>query len=73
MSESIKLAICIATYNRGKFIGEILDAILSQIQPGVELIVVVGASPDNTPEVMEQYSSRYPEILNCRELIGTEY
>lgn len=62
-----KLSICIATYNRGKFIGETLDSILSQMQPGVELIVVDGASPDNTPEVMAQYLSRYPEIGYYRE------
>lgn len=61
------LSICIATYNRGKFIGETLDSILSQMQPGVELIVVDGASPDNTPEVMAQYLSRYPEIGYYRE------
>lgn len=62
-----KLSICIATYNRGKFIGETLDSILSQMLPGVELVVVDGASPDNTPEVMAQYLLRYPEIRYFRE------
>ena len=62
-----KLSICIATYNRGSFIGETLDSILAQMVPGVELLVVDGASPDNTPEVMKQYLSRYPEILYYRE------
>ena len=66
-THSIKLSICIATYTRGKFIGETLDSILSQMQPGVELIVVDGASPDNTPEVMAQYLSHYPEIRYYRE------
>jgi abequosyltransferase len=62
------LSICIATYNRGKFIGETLDSILSQMQPGIELVIVDGASPDNTPEVMAQYLPRYPEIHYYREL-----
>lgn len=61
------LSICIATYSRAKFIGETLDYILSQMRPGVELVVVDGASPDNTPEVMAQYISRYPEIRYYRE------
>lgn len=65
--ESIKLSICIATYNRGKFIGETLDSILSQMQPGVELVIVDGASPDNTSEVMAQYLLRRPEIRYFRE------
>lgn len=62
-----KLSICMATYNRGRFIGETLDSILNQIVPGVELVIVDGASPDNTPEVMAQYLLRYPEIRYFRE------
>lgn len=62
-----KLSICIATYNRGKFIGETLDSILGQMVPGVELVIVDGASPDNTPEVMAQFLLRYPEIRYIRE------
>ena len=67
MSETIKLSICLATYNRGKFIGETLDSILSQMHSGIELIVVDGASPDNTPEIMAQYVLRYPQIRYYRE------
>ena len=35
--------------------------------PSVELVVVDGASPDNTPEVMAQYLLRYPQIRYFRE------
>ena len=42
-----KLSICMATYNRGKFIGLTLDSIMSQMRSDVELIVVDGASPDD--------------------------
>lgn len=62
-----KLSICISTYNRGRFIGETLDSILHQMEDGVEIIVVDGASPDNTSEVMSGYLSRYPHIRYCRE------
>lgn len=62
-----KLSICIATYNRGKFISETLDSILSQMPSGVELVVVDGASPDKTPEVMAEYLLRKPEIRYFRE------
>lgn len=67
MSNAVKLSICIATYNRGKLISQTLDSILSQMQPGVELIVVDGASPDDTPKVMEQYLARHSEIHYYRE------
>jgi glycosyltransferase involved in cell wall biosynthesis len=62
-----KLSICIATYNRGQFIGATLDSILDQIERGVEIIVVDGASPDNTQEVMAEYLSRHPGIRYYRE------
>ena len=63
----IELSICIATYNRGRYISETLDSILDQIEPGVELIVVDGASCDNTPVILAEYQSRYPEISYYRE------
>lgn len=68
---SKKLSICMATFNRGKFIAETLDSILGQMVPSVELVVVDGASPDNTPEVMAQYLLLYPEIRYYREQINS--
>jgi glycosyltransferase involved in cell wall biosynthesis len=52
----MKLSICIATYKRAKFIGETLRSVLDQLEPGVEVVVVDGASPDETPEVVHQYA-----------------
>ncbi len=66
-----KLSICIATYNRGKFISETIDSILLQLSSEVELIVVDGASPDNTKEVMERYLLNYPEIRYYREQVNS--
>jgi glycosyltransferase involved in cell wall biosynthesis len=63
----VKLSICISTYNRGAFIGETVDSIIAQLEPDVELIVVDGASPDNTPDVMGKYLLRHPEIRYFRE------
>jgi abequosyltransferase len=61
------LSICIATYNRGNFIAETLDSILAQMASGIEVLVVDGASPDNTPDVMQRYLSHHPEIRYYRE------
>lgn len=62
-----KLSICIATYNRGKFIGATLESILAQTDDNVEIIVVDGASPDNTQEVIEPYLSQHPNLHYYRE------
>jgi len=67
MAHSTKLSICIATFNRGAFIAQTLDSILSQMQPSVEIIVVDGASPDNTQDVMNIYSTKFPIVRYFRE------
>ncbi|MDI1270362.1 MAG: glycosyltransferase family 2 protein [Polaromonas sp.] len=66
-----ELSICIATLNRARFIGKTLDSIVDQIEDGVQLVIVDGASPDNTAEVMAQYCARYPQIVYRRELTNS--
>jgi len=63
----MQLTICIATYNRGAFIGETLDSIIPQLRPGVEVVIVDGASPDNTAGVLASYLERSPAIRYFRE------
>jgi len=68
---SVKLSICIATYNRGLFIAETLDSILMQMTDEVELVVVDGASPDNTQDVMAEYMKKHPAIRYYREEVNS--
>ena len=50
-----RLSICIATYNRASCIGETLRSIIPQITEEVEIVVVDGASTDNTCNVVKSY------------------
>jgi abequosyltransferase len=68
-----KLSICIGTYNRANFIGETLDSMLVQLEPGVEIVIVDNASSDNTSKVIAQYSSRHPEIHYFRKQENTGF
>ncbi|MFZ5567202.1 MAG: glycosyltransferase family 2 protein [Pseudomonadota bacterium] len=61
------LSICIATYNRARFIGETLSSILDQLPNDVELVVVDGASPDNTEEMVRPYVERCASFRYFRE------
>ncbi|HEY6952593.1 MAG TPA: glycosyltransferase family 2 protein [Bacteroidota bacterium] len=58
----LRLSICIATYNRAAFIARTLESIIPQLVSGVELLVVDGASTDNTQEVVKHYAQK------CRRL-----
>jgi abequosyltransferase len=60
------LSICIATYNRAGYIGETLDSIIPQLDDDVELLVVDGASTDNTEDVLRKYIQKEPQIRYIR-------
>ena len=60
------LSICIATYNRAGFIGQTLDSISSQLDDDVELLVVDGASTDNTEDVVGQFTQKDSRIRYVR-------
>jgi abequosyltransferase len=58
----ISLSICIPTYNFGKFIGETLESIVCQLTDGVEIVVLDGASTDNTPDIVSQFQANCPNL-----------
>jgi abequosyltransferase len=60
------LSICIATLNRAAFIGETLDTIVGQLQPGTELVIVDGASTDGTDAVVAPYVAIDPRVRYVR-------
>jgi abequosyltransferase len=66
MDFMIKLSICIATLNRGALIGQTLDSIVSQLTEQVEIVIVDGASTDNTEAVVLSYRQRYANVLYTR-------
>jgi abequosyltransferase len=60
--------VCIPVYNFGPFIGQTLDSILSQsgLDDEVEVLVVDGASTDNTREVIAAYKNQWPALQYIR-------
>ena len=64
---SITLSICMATFKRAAFIGETLESIISQATDEVEIVVVDGASPDETEQVVRQYELRFPRLRYFRQ------
>lgn len=60
------LSICIATYNRAGFIGETLESIIPQLENDVELLIVDGASADNTEAIVQKYAHQVENIKYIR-------
>lgn len=62
----MRLSICIPVYNFGEYIGETLDSIINQMVDEIEIVIVDGASTDNTPEVVRGFQEKYPGINYVR-------
>jgi abequosyltransferase len=62
LDASIKLSICIPTYNFGDFIGATLDSVLQQVADGVEVVILDGGSTDQTPAVVCALQERFPAL-----------
>jgi len=63
----VTLSICMATRNRGAFIGATLESIVWQATEQVEIIILDGASTDNTEEVVRRYQERFPRLHYSRQ------
>ena len=61
------LSICLATYNRCAYIGQTLEAILDRFPEGVEVVIVDGASSDNTARVIKPFTRRNAAVRSLRE------
>lgn len=61
-----RLSICLPVYNFGAFLGETLDSILPQAGPEVEVVVVDGASTDDTADVVARMRERWPALRYFR-------
>lgn len=67
MTARPRLSICIATFNRGAFLGETLASIVPQVSGDVELVIVDGASTDDTAERIAPFAARCAQLRYHRE------
>src|SRR4051794_4708620 len=61
------LSICIATRNRAALIGATLESIVTQCTGEVEVVILDGASTDNTEQVVRLYQMRFPCVRYFRQ------
>ncbi len=61
---SMKISVCMATYNSEEYIREQIDSILPQLNNGDELIISDDGSTDNTLKIINKYSSAKIVLLH---------
>lgn len=70
MTTPITLSICIATRNRSAYIGETLRSIAHQITDTVEVVIVDGASTDDTEKVVMSFQHTIPNLRYQKQRVN---
>ena len=58
--ENAKIAILLATRNGGRYLRQQLDSLFFQEVQGWQLLVSDDGSTDDTPDILNEYSQKYP-------------
>lgn len=59
------VSVIIDNYNYGRYIGQAIESVLNQTYTDFEIIVVDGASNDDSKEVIEKHVSKYSEKIRA--------
>lgn len=60
----MKVSICVITYQHERFLAQTLDSILSQERDfPVEILVGEDGSSDTTPDIVEAYAKKHPDLI----------
>lgn len=59
----MKLSYIIPVYKVEQYLGQCIDSILAQTMDDYEIILVDDGSPDNCPQICDEYAEKYPEIV----------
>lgn len=63
---TLELSICIATFNRAPYLRETLLNLQTQVTKEVEVVIVDGASTDNTPQVIQEFQTQFAHFNYVR-------
>ena len=68
----VKVSIIIPTYRGSDHLGEAIQSVLDQLYPDWELLVVDDCSPDQTSEVLKQYSDPRIRTIRHEQNLGSD-
>jgi len=73
MEKNLLLSIAIPTYNRAKFLDELLNSIdIKGIEDFIEILIIDNASTDNTQEIVSKYNHLNVRYIRNEKNIGPD-
>ncbi len=74
LNDNILISISCLTYNHSRFLTKCLEGFISQITSfKFEIIIHDDASTDGTKEIIEQYQSKFPDVIFPQYQIENQY
>jgi glycosyltransferase involved in cell wall biosynthesis len=70
--KSPRVRYIIPSFNQGKFIAQSIDSILAQDYPNLEVVVIDGASTDNTLDVLRSYTDPRFRYVSAKDAGQTD-
>ena len=67
MNKRMKISIITTCFNRKATIRNAIESVLAQDYPGIEYIVVDGASTDGTTDIVREYGGGIAQIISEAE------
>lgn len=65
MGGEITVTVLLAVYNGEKYLSEQIDSILAQTLKNIKIIIGDDGSTDNSPDIIDRYRKKYPDIISC--------
>lgn len=59
----MRISVCITSYNQKRYLAEAIESILAQTMKPAEIAIVDDCSTDGSHEVIAEYHSRYPHLV----------
>jgi glycosyltransferase involved in cell wall biosynthesis len=61
----MRISVFITSYNQKQYLIEAIESVLAQTLPPSQIVVVDDCSTDGSREVIAEYKSRYPEVIDA--------
>ena len=65
-----KVSIIVPIYNVEKYLSKCIESILSQTYKNIEIILVDDGSPDNSPQICDEYAKKDDRIIVIHKANG---